>query len=161
MIISCMVMASIVGFMLALVAAIFMGVILINIDRISDDKAFGGALLAFILVFGFFLYMGASATMITETHPIYSIGDSLGVEGSFVLGCGSINSVPVYLFYMDAGNGGYRLGHVEATYSVIYEDAPEHTGYITATYPSCEYPNGWDIHVPKGTIKREFNLDSS
>jgi len=161
MILSCLILYVFAGLLLGVgfgMCAFLIGIIVTNEN---EEASAVFALIIFLTVLGGCVWYGASSTMVTETHQIYSIGDSLGVEGSFVLGTGSINSVPVYLFYQDAGNGGYKLGHVEATHSVIYEDAPAHTGYITATYPSCESPNGWDIHVPKGTIKREYNLDSS
>jgi hypothetical protein len=90
---------------------------------------------------------------------IYSIGDSMNIEGMFVLGCGNVDGEPVFSFYKDAGNGGYKLDYVYAKYTTIYEDAEGINGYIEGAIGPMGSNIQYSIHVPKGTIKRTYILD--
>jgi hypothetical protein len=156
MILGCLIIYLITGF--------FLGILIgaMCVSGITDDKwGVPIGILVFILCIIAGGYYGVTSTVVNEEIKIYSIGDSMSVEGAFVLGCGSIDGYPVFLFYKDSGSGGYVLGHVSASDSVIYEDAQGDTGIIKYSYPSCAVPDNFEIHVPKGTIKRQFNLDSS
>lgn len=81
-----------------------------------------------------------------------------------MLGSGRVDQKPYYFYYEPVGYGGYKLSQVPADESVIYEDAAESTGSIVELRPtfgsliwSLRYPNAYEIHIPKGSIVREFS----
>ena len=124
----------------------------------------------------------------TQIQNITSLSDdqrwSMNGGGSFFLGCGQVSinggSVPQYIFYKVTPQG-YQLGTLDATNVFIKEDENNYP-YIEWDYShsttalkqwsddgSVDYTlNGAQtdtltntyIHVPKGTIIKDYSLDS-
>lgn len=115
---------------------------------------------------------------------IVAIKDNTLVNGSisggiFVVG-GYIQETPVYFFYKKSGNG-YIQDYIDADGVIIYEDT-EGSGYISIiksegvvdpqwkakylhwlVFTSRDYSKDWqktEIHVPTGTIIKDFVLDA-
>ena len=98
---------------------------------------------------------------------IYSLGDKLGVHGSFVLGGGTVDSDIVYIGLINHGNEVYEQivircrGHIY----LIEDPTLNDTGYIKWTEgkytngKQYEKANNIEIHVPKGTIIKNFNIN--
>ena len=91
-----------------------------------------------------------------DTFDIYSIERISSVEGSFILGCGSISGEEYFYAWRDK-EGGLSLAKMSRSGSIIYEDGDEYQ-YVEKwrSYSSNHYK--WKIHVPKGTILKEFKL---
>lgn len=91
---------------------------------------------------------------ISSEYKIYSVNREKDIHGSFVLGCGSIDTVNYYYFYQD-GDFGKKIGKVEVNSLEIIE---------TNDYePSIkeimiEGNTRTFMFVPSKTIKQEFNL---
>lgn len=120
----------------------------------------------------------------TKRIDLVSIKDNTLIEGRigggiFVVG-GYISESPVYFYYKKVGEG-YVQDHIKAAGVVIYEDAKDGIGYITITEAKRVIDREWadkylhwiiydtqihyrskttEIHVPKGTIIKEFVLDA-
>jgi hypothetical protein len=116
------------------------------------------------LLFGWMILCFAVLVVLTVTPPeeydysILSLNDGSQISGSFILGSGSINQFPVFVTYQTLKNGGYRLITIRADQAEIREDATQGDCYVheklwvaSGTYSV--------IHVPKGTIIRQYNLD--
>jgi hypothetical protein len=101
-----------------------------------------------------------------EQTELKAIQDRFGVQGSFFLGCGSINEEPYYFFYRKE-NGGYRPDRIEAEKPIIYEEERKSAlikkcfeikkvkgwlKYFVASPPKPTEPK-YEIFVPKGTIR--------
>lgn len=120
-----------------------------------DNKAlkkFGFILIALLGLFGC-----EGKWVARNTFLIYSIEKEQSVSGSFFLGSGSINST-MYFFMWRDWDGGMKLVKTEHSVSTIYEDE-ENFPYVEVWY------NGWveasykyKIHVPKGTVLKEYHL---
>ena len=122
----------------------------------------------------------------SEYQPIVSLSDGqtygMSGRGSFFLGIGSVyvdgKTVPQYVFYKNLSEG-YQLGTIPAEDVTIREDADkdgariewlyQHTVSEKITYTdNNETWGGKDtvtlirkyIHVPPGTVIREYRLDS-
>lgn len=107
--------------------------------------------------------------VITTNTSIYSLHKQQTIEGGFFLGCGSIDGVMQYVFYADAGGGGFVLQTLPAKDVVIYQDESEHpylkhsaeynvnveTGEIQFTRFGTTHN---ELHVPPGTIIQEYVL---
>lgn len=98
---------------------------------------------------------------------VFSLGDQLGVHGSFVLGGGTVDSEVVYIGLINHGNGIYEQIIIRCRGSIylIEEDSLKDTGYIKWTEGkytnSKQYRPAYniEIHVPKGTIIKNFNIN--
>lgn len=104
-----------------------------------------------------------------ETTYIYAMSDTMGVEGSFFLGSGSIDSEMKYI-YMEKTEKGMKIADpidTENAYINYIEEgeAPriEKIHYITDNnvlnflfiFPHSETY----IYIPEGTIKEVYNID--
>lgn len=104
-----------------------------------------------------------------ETKELASLQDSLQTEGSFFLGIGSADGRPKYAYYVD--HGDYSTFETTNARDVkIYTDTQEP---YALERTGCESKYKWlaycysaiqstvqEIHVPEGTIKRNYNLDA-
>jgi hypothetical protein len=122
----------------------------------------------------------------SDYQPIMSLQDgqsySMSGGGSFFLGIGSVSingqTTPQYVFYKKLTDG-YQLGTIPAGDIIIKEDADMNTSKIEWLYTHSvsekkiysdngEIVGGTEsvsltskyIHVPKGTVKINYNLDS-
>jgi len=97
----------------------------------------------------------------TETQ-IYSLKDSTGIHGSFMLGSGVVDSYPSYISYEREEDGAYKIFTANAGISKLYMDNPLHP-YIkshfqcSSVFPArCKPTHLYEFHVPNGTIVQEF-----
>jgi len=121
----------------------------------------------------FLILLLQSIFALTRLEPvqyrIQSIADNSEIHGSFVLGSGSINSETYYCYYYNHIDGGYALGKTSTNNSRIIEWNKSYA-VREVNYSICDSEwwivnrhrtGGTIFRVPRGTIKRRFNLDSS
>lgn len=104
-----------------------------------------------------------------ETTYIYAMSDTMGVEGSFFLGSGSVDSEMKYI-YMEKTEKGMRIADpidTENAYINYIEEGEtpriEKVWYKTDSdllnflfiFPNSETY----IYVPEGTVKEVYNID--
>lgn len=113
------------------------------------------------------------SSYITETkhvNYIYSLQDNSNVNGTFILGGGSVKEEPVYTYYIKT-NAGYMLTNIKSELCAIQEsDKIKHSIVTRKNVFINNNLRRWLIepratpehivYVPNGTIIRNFNLDS-
>lgn len=114
-----------------------------------------------------------------EVH-IVALSTAMAVNGSFFVGTGSIEGNPYYLFYYEISDGGKKLTKLLATSVTLYEedrkdafftkvikkkDWSGHGVVFDFFVPQMFRKGRWDreyaIHVPKGSIREDINLNLS
>lgn len=106
----------------------------------------------------------------TGSFSIIAAADGSLTEGSFFIFGGQIEETPMYFFYrQDSNTGAIKQGHIPVNKTVIYEDQ-ENKGYVDI-YRDEHYFGDWywaisnnseakyEIHVPKGSVVRQFDFD--
>lgn len=117
----------------------------------------------------------------TDEIEIVSLNDNGYVSGHGSRYYVTINSTGGYTFYYKLENGGYVQKTIDASKTVVYQDeacdTPTVTTYTTYSVPVIPMTHKqemfwyfyvpdrtnstrYEIHVPKGTIIEEFNLNS-
>lgn len=91
---------------------------------------------------------------------IHSLKDNSMIHGRFFLGSGSIDSVPVYVYYYKLPSGGYKLGTVPVDKTVIFMDENDSPYLKTTWYKFAKIYDEYEFHVPNGTIVEEYLLNS-
>ena len=108
---------------------------------------------------------------IDDKFTIVCLQDNSSVSGKFFLGSGNVNGSMKYTFYYNYNNG-YKLCQLNTDKTTInYSDSAaimvQHTN--TMVNPKKAFVNyfaidledyTYDIYVPKGTIKTNYNLDA-
>lgn len=98
---------------------------------------------------------------------IYSLNDQLGTQGNFVLGSGTVKSNIVYVGLLKHDADIYEQIIIKS-HSPIYlieDDTLTETGYIKWIEGKYTGDNNYvyhyklEIHVPKGTIIKSFNIN--
>lgn len=114
---------------------------------------------------------------------IVSVRDGNELKGSFYSGLfafsGTINSEPVYFFYVEEEDGALVQKYYPSNKTKIYEDQEENKGYIEAVevskiYSYSKVKQDWfgpwattyeepyevsyEFHIPEGTVRRVFEL---
>jgi hypothetical protein len=151
-----------------------------NRDR-SEDAGNAITLASIIIIAGVFVLYIVSRSFIpmdkiecsTREYEIASLQDNSTIHGSFILGSGTIESVPTYFFYYKVYGGGYKLGKVQYYDMTIIEDDSFTPGVYKAWFqhtPCNKKLNRWVIrkqskyyyyiYVPSGTIIKNFHLDT-
>jgi hypothetical protein len=98
---------------------------------------------------------------------IYSLNDQLGTSGNFILGSGTVNSDIVYVGLLKHDGITYEQIIIKCKGSIyLIEDATlTETGYIKWSEGKYTGDNRYaiqnelEIHVPKGTIIKNFNVN--
>jgi hypothetical protein len=99
---------------------------------------------------------------------IISLKDTALIHGSFTLGSGVLDQKPSFMYYKVVDNG-FQLKSVPASMTTIIEDENDKPfireyykiWYTLFTHKKNGYKTlNYEIHVPKDTIIRQFNLDS-
>lgn len=157
----------------------FVGCVILTWDLFTDGfiLAIAATLLACCLglaggILGWGISLGIPAHLKTEvtTYEIVSLQDNQSVQGQFFLGSGVVDGTMKYSFYYEYGNG-YKLAQLNPNNTTIIYDKNEpkcieykqvkNDDFIN--YFSCSMHEGdkeYEIYVPKGTIKNNFNLDA-
>ena len=107
--------------------------------------------------------VSTDAEEVVEKYDLVAINDAQSVNGSFFLGCGSINENMYFVFYFEKADGAIQYKRVKAEWCSVYESDEYKTpkaelinkGNLLsgACYESAKF------YVPVGTIKRNYNLD--
>lgn len=117
-----------------------------------------------------------------ETEQIVSIKDNSQVSATSGLFYVSMSTDGVYTYYYKTNDGGYKQGKVNADNTIIYEEdnckSPSIQRYCK--YTQNNWSETWtkillfsskqdkyvsdsdryEVHVPKGTVVQEFNLNA-
>jgi hypothetical protein len=106
---------------------------------------------------------------IHKKYPIVSVFNDKEIQGSFILGCGTIKNVEWYYFFVQLTDGGLIRRAHPAKFIIVYEGHNE--PYITYTQKNCLGSRDWinenghwsdiydfKIYVPAGTIVRKYVL---
>jgi len=107
---------------------------------------------------------------------LLSIKDNSVLEGKFFLLAGAINEEIYYFYYKQDSDGAISLERIATNSAKLYEDAEPGTAYIlrierfvppavvTQTkwffLPDTRFVLQREIHVPQGTVIRQFVLDA-
>lgn len=108
--------------------------------------------------------------VVVETKNLVSLQDGSSVEGSFFLGCGTINEKPSYTYYVKTGENQFVLKSVGAEYcTVVYTTGKPCIKTIRKSFNS-DTLNYWffqntgydryQLCVPEGSIKSNYILDA-
>lgn len=104
----------------------------------------------------FALAVGISAIPATESYaPIYSLGDGSQMHGSFILWTGTIKSESMYIFYVQTRDGGYYKESIPDS-AMVYMDQNDNPFLKTKLWMNM--PMQYELHVPKGTITKQYSL---
>lgn len=131
----------------------------------------------FIMVGVFIAVIGLIVcnSQINEERVTYAnlmtIQDNSTTQGRFSLFGGSVNEVPSYSYYLDSGNGRYRLHSVPASDSYITytDDQPRiyfhgwksDWGFWTIPWEGDRnVGNRYEFAVPQGSIQQNYVLDA-
>jgi hypothetical protein len=112
-----------------------------------------------IIVIAMLVFLIPLVSCNSGTAKIVSLNLVNETSGSFFLGCGSIDGTLNYYYYFEE-NGGYKLGNTPCINVTIFEDSTNETAYCVfdpAYIKKSTYIK--ELHVPKGTIIREYNLE--
>jgi|WetSurMetagenome_2_1015567.scaffolds.fasta_scaffold495118_2 hypothetical protein len=99
---------------------------------------------------------------------IISLKDTALTHVSFTLGSGVIDQKPSFMYYKVVDNG-FQLKSVPASMTTIIEDENDKPfireyykiWYTLFTHTKNGYKTlNYEIHIPNGSIIRQFNLDS-
>lgn len=114
------------------------------------------------------------------TCKIYSMNNGQSIHGSFVIGCGVIDSKQVYTYFEKLDDGGLRKWQVEANKCIIYQDKigndnPHYTWQRPKSKTKPEYTlfpfmgDFWalsfygdllyNFHIPENSIINNFELN--
>ena len=144
-------------------AAVAMTIILIcGVTAFKSERVFNYTsiliMISFLLIGGIY---GYTLHDYDVTYEISSIEDLSGIHGSFVLGSGTIDSTAMFAYYRKVPDGAYKLEMIPSRQSLIYEDTIK--SYVVRHCIACSggdfYGDIYDIHVPEGTIIKQFTLN--
>ena len=126
--------------------------------------AFFGAIPA--LLIGLFI---PSYAKLESSVPLATLQDNRGIQGSFFLGTGSIDSEPVYFYIKALPNGGFQQDSIPAEHVVVFQDDTQPRLITYQTWAKTEWlmwlglPGGSyesEIHVPPGSITSAYKVDA-
>ena len=142
-----------------------------------------GVIGAFLgLMLGFFVILALpTKDSVLEGEKLTLValaGNPGGVSGIFFLASGVVNSNPTYVYYYQSKDGSIKLGVIAAEGTPVYEEDIQ-IPYIVRLIKEERYDvsgmkkiilplffdvnsrkdGGYAFHVPKGTVKRNVNLD--
>lgn len=175
--------------MILLIAFVLIGAAIAFRKAYKDDKddkisqallaiagSFLGVLASIALVLFFSAVMPRTAQHYEfEKTKLVAFGDASELHGYLFLASGNIGSEQFYRFYYELPDGGKKFGKVNAEIITVYEEDRK-DAYMAKVGEQDKYPNWvylwflskfivkenrwkYAIHVPKGTIKAEYNLD--
>jgi hypothetical protein len=128
-----------------------------------------GTFTGFILSLTLAFMLPADTEIKTYTYKVESLQDNNSISGDFFLGCGQIEGKMKYMFYYEV-NGMYKMKQIDyENVSIKYSNTTpkveqfrrEHTDAFINNF-AIDFCGDSDyiIHVPKGTIKQNYNLDA-
>ena len=136
---------------------------------------FGGFMFAVVSLTSTAIYGAAVGveTVELESTAIYSIGLRDNVEGSFMLGCGGINTESVYAYYTQDEDGCFilkkkycRQSKIKETndispcikrYGEVYKNGKTNWMWSYGNYIYADY-DYYIIYIPEGSIVQTYNI---
>jgi hypothetical protein len=144
----------------------------IKMSKYDYSELFMFIFIGFIIITFGFLYVDVAYATQSEEYSdnyIISLKDTMFVNGRFALGSGYIDEKPAFIYYQVVNNG-YQLKSVPADQTIVIEDEndkPYIKETLSVNYARLSgmrsvnsYKTKYEIHVPKDTIVKNFNLDS-
>lgn len=150
----------------------------VNLLWVIPIFSFIGALIGlFAGVFlGLFLSLFFPKHEVKDRHDIIAMKDVSSIYGSMFLGSGTIKERNYYFYYEKNNSGAISQHRVAADITLVYEDTEDSIGYVELhrydlNYPysewaiqngcGCDKPrfNHAEVHIPKGSVIRQFKLD--
>lgn len=168
-----------ITFLICIISGIITGYYIMTRTMKKDERCWGDYFTSYAVGFigGFLLWLFVNLCLyhfifvehIQTKYDIVSISDGTNLNGSFVLGCGTIKEESYYYYYQKEITGGYTQHKVLTKQTTIFEDANEYPFVILYNVQSsdnrfaipfgkCPYITA-EIHVPAGTIIKQFKLD--
>ena len=118
------------------------------------------------------LFLDAETEKVSSYKKLEALQDGNNVNGTFFLGSGNINGSMRYVFYYEE-NGLFKMGQLHYNnVSINYVDGDPMLETIKEIEKKESFKNNFAIdneysfskehiiHVPKGTIKQNYNLDA-
>lgn len=109
---------------------------------------------------------------VKTTYIIENLQDNSNIQGRFFLGSGQVGEKMVYSFYYN-DNGRIKLEQINSSFASIYyyKGTPKIVRYeqkkikgVLINYfaidAAASYCYKYEILIPKGTIKQNYNLDA-
>ena len=97
-----------------------------------------------------------------ERFDVVSIDLNNEIEGSFVVGSGSVAEETYYVFYKVLPDGGLSFMKISVEQTVIYETLSEgETAYIELEKDFAGFIICAKLYVPEGVVLREYDLSLS
>ncbi len=128
----------------------------------------GGVLSAVSFIVPFLIAGDFVEREIYKETRLVSLQDSIDVKGQFFLFGGSIEGEPYYYFYKELSSGGYQLDKIEAYRVIIFEEDRDNA--LMVQYRNIYEKTSWsfrvaeyskyEIYIPRGTLIRNFRLDT-
>ena len=148
----------------------------------QDEKIKGESIGAGILSIIMFSLIGACIGMFVghrehpahyvfkETMKLVAVRDSSSINGSFIMGGGSIYSGWKYVFYVANKDGSIEMESAGVDSAKIFEDGEKNPHVDIMRDDSADVSNGWVLlphsygdqyvfHIPPGSIVRQFKMD--
>ena len=127
---------------------------------------FGGIVGCFIGVIPA-LMLPADIEINTYENKIESLQDNNSVGGDFFLGCGAVQGEMKYVFYYSI-DGGFKMSQLSyedvlikySNEARVIEYREEPTESFINWFALDITGSTYEIYVPKGTIKNNYNLDT-
>jgi hypothetical protein len=166
------------------------GCVLSFVDEYGNRISLGFGLLCIFISLGVFIFSVVTAFNIPVDSKVKEVKTDIvalsngtqsqgSMTGAIFIVSGSINQKPVYYYFEQTSDKGYKQSNISSDNVIIYQDTVD-TGYIKQiTYYNVTKPDyakrwkGWawyyseylpykvttEIHVPPNTINQQFNLD--
>ena len=127
-----------------------------------------GGIIGLILSLFVMLALPMDTEIKTYTYNIEALQDNSSISGSFFLGSGSIDGSMKYVFYYE-DDGGFKMKQIDYDKAIIkysseikvikYKEEPTDNIINIFAVDIC-FSEKYEIFVPKGTIKNNYNLDA-
>ena len=124
-----------------------------------------GFLLSFIII-AFIInkiaaFQGDYATI--STQPLKAIGIDEDLQGSFFLGCGSINSEDKFIYIVKVDNLGYKVQEVDIDDCYIVEENIEQPYLEISNIKWLDWvvtsKDRYIFHIPPNSIKENYEVN--
>jgi len=109
-----------------------------------------------IFVVAIFLFAGCSESR----RELVAFKNSTQVDGGFFLGCGQVDSKPVYKFMYKDLDGGIYLDYTSTNRSVIYFIKSGEKPYVIFHHVISDVEKS-EFYIPENSINYEYKVDLS
>jgi hypothetical protein len=115
----------------------------------------------FLIIISLLLFIGCSR--VNEELPLAAFAGTNKISGSFFLGCGTIDSTPIYRYLWVSSDGGINQNWCYATRTRVYENDLV-TPFIRISSLGWFLDEGRNddwvyITIPKNSVQKNFNLE--